>query len=80
MTKLETAKADIRNVFSNEVECLDEYEARPERSTLVMFSRTIRLAGMNKAEGKTCVAHIVYAIHRDGYWEQMAAHSGKWTS
>lgn len=78
MTKLETAKAEIRAIFANEVYCFDEVEGRPERSTLVIFTRTVRLAGMNAAEGKTCVSTITYAIHRDGYWEQMGAYNGPW--
>lgn len=78
MTKRETAKAEIRAIFSNELECLSECEAKPERSTLLIFSRTVRLALMGAGEGKTCVSHIVYAIHRDGYWEQVSAHNGEW--
>lgn len=78
MTKLETAKAETRAIFSNELECLSENEQRPERSRLVIFERVIRLAGMNAAEGKTCIAHLVYAIHADGYWEQVASYCGEW--
>lgn len=72
MTRLETAQNEIRAIFANEVECI--YETTPRKllgSRYYIWAREIRLAGLNKADGKTCVATINYAIHSDGYWEQI---------
>lgn len=78
MAKNDNAKAEIRAIFPNEVSCEYEAEAHPSRSRLTIFERTITLAGMNAADGKVCSAHIVYAIHTDGYWEQVACQCGPW--
>ena len=37
----------------------------------MIWAREIRLAGLNNAAGLTCVCTINYAIHPDGYWEQV---------
>ena len=76
MTTIAASQDEIRAIFSNELECLDEYTQA--LGDFILFHRTIRLQGMNKAEGRTCVSYIVYAIHPDGYWEQCACHNEGW--
>lgn len=69
MTKLEAALAEIRAVFANEIECLYETDAHKlSGSRIVIFGRQIRLA---LKDGRTCESTINYAIHTDGYWEQV---------
>jgi hypothetical protein len=69
---IEAAKAEIRAQFPNAVETLYESEGCPlTNSEIVIWAREVRLAGMNAAAGKTCVCTINYAIHPDGYWEQV---------
>jgi hypothetical protein len=69
---IEAAKAEIRAVFSNEIETIYETDGQKlDRSKIVIWAREIRLAGMNNAAGLTCVCTINYAIHPDGYWEQV---------
>lgn len=78
---IETAQTEIRAIFSNEVECI--YESEPAQLAngvqVWIWAREIRLAGMNTAQGKTCVSVVNYAIHSDGYWEQIGiGHNSEW--
>lgn len=68
-TKLQAAQAEIRAVFTNEIETIYETEAHKlDRSRIVIWARHIRLQ-LN--DGRTCESTINYAIHPDGYWEQI---------
>lgn len=80
MTKLETAKNEIRAIFPNEIECVYETDGQKlDGSRIVIWAREIVLAGMNQAAGMVCISVINYAIHPNGYWEQVGlSHSSDW--